>query len=313
MSSIYLIVDTRERNVHDFIKTAFDEAGVAHHINQINTGDYLICRQGETPEILACIERKTLKDFSASFKDGRYQNRSKMIDLRAETGCQLYFFVEGPAFPKPTKLVDRIPYKNILAAETRLMVRDNIHVVKTANAEGTAQRLLDFVRAFEKTCASVPSSAPPEVPAIVTGVIERSDQLLVAELWAQLAGISLSTGRAISRKVSVADLVQGRAEIDTLRTEKGRRLAQKAVMSLAALEQGGEKEQSKILAGVPGITPATAGQILNELGSLAKLLEGGAEAVGAVKIQQRQGRTVCLGAARGERVCRLLNYTECAS
>jgi ERCC4-type nuclease len=149
----YLVSDTRERHVLGFIETLFEPAGIARSVAQINTGDYLVCRRlaGGQPEILACIERKTLKDFAASFKDGRYENRHKMLDLRDKTGCQLYFFVEGPAFPKPTWKVARIPYGSILSAMTNLMIRDGIHVVQTEDEMGTAQRLLDFVRSFGKT------------------------------------------------------------------------------------------------------------------------------------------------------------------
>ena len=84
MSHTYLVSDTRERHVHGFIETLFDQAGSACMVAQINTGDYLICRRlaGGQPEILACIERKSLKDFAASFKDGRYENRLKMLDLK---------------------------------------------------------------------------------------------------------------------------------------------------------------------------------------------------------------------------------------
>jgi ERCC4-type nuclease len=340
MSHTYLVSDTRERHVHGFIETMFDEAGAAYTVAQINTGDYLICRRlaGGQPEILACIERKSLKDFAASFKDGRYENRLKMLDLRDKTGCQLYFFVEGPAYPKPTWKVSRIPYGSILSAMTNMMLRDGIHVVQTENEMGTAQRLLDFVRGFEKTDVpytypladrgadedEVVGGAPARsveipadgVPTMVMGTIEKSDDLLVVEVWAKLTGISMPTAQVVAEAFSVADLVTGQVtleELDALRTRGGRQLVKKGKASLRALRRGVQKEEIKILSGIPGISPAMATQILTTGGTggtpvtLSAFLAYGPGAMAATSIRQK-GRTVRLGDARAERIHRLMHY-----
>lgn len=148
---IYLIVDTRERFLHKLIQDTFNENGVHFETMQINTGDYLICEQvGSGMEILACIERKTLKDYAASFKDGRYTNTNKMIDLREKTNCQLYYFVEGQVFLAPTTRIAGIPYKNIVNSTIHMMIRDNIHTVRTKDEQGTVDMLLEFIRSYEK-------------------------------------------------------------------------------------------------------------------------------------------------------------------
>jgi len=331
MAQTYLVADTRERHVHGFIRTLFGQAGAGQLVSQINTGDYLVCRRlaGGQPEILACIERKTLKDFAASFKDGRYLNRNKMMALRDKTGCQLYFFVEGPAFPKPSRRVSRVPYSSILSAMTNVMVRDGIHVVQTENEPGTAQRLLDFVCAFEKT--NVPYRYPlaqgaplreakdgaggGAVPSPVVGTIEEDDSILVAKVWAKLAGIALPTALVVSTRFSVADLVGGRVSDERLaglRTAGGRQLAKPGKTSLTALRRGAQKEETRVLSGVPGISPAIAAQLLSagpdkEPVRLSALLALGRAGVAAATISQK-GRTVRLGDARAERICRLLSY-----
>jgi len=148
---IYLIVDTRERFWHKLIQDTFGANGVHFETMQINTGDYLICEQvGSGMEILACIERKTLKDYAASFKDGRYSNINKMLDLREKTNCQLYYFVEGQVFLAPTTRIAGIPYKNIVNSTIHMMIRDNIHTVRTKDEQGTVDMLLDFIRSYEK-------------------------------------------------------------------------------------------------------------------------------------------------------------------
>jgi hypothetical protein len=340
MALVYLVADTRERHVHASLQAIFGPAGAEVHIGQINVGDYLICRRkrpGEAgaPEILACIERKTLKDFAASFKDGRYQNRQKMLDLRSATGCQLYFFVEGPAFPKPTWKVARIPYESILAAMTSLMVRDGVHVVQTKDELGSARRLLRFVRAFEKRASAPPRPEPGEralllggggqarrgpggpIPAIATGRIQKSDAVLAAEMWSKLAGVSIPTAQTLMRAFSVADWVGGRAPpgaLAALRTAGGRPLGRRAVGSLQALRSGQLKALRQILAGVPGISPGLADQILAAYAPagpnpLAALLAGSRSEVAAVAILQK-GHSKRLGPARAERLWRLLHYSS---
>ena len=162
MSLVYVVADTRERQVHPFL-----EGVLPFTVSQINTGDFLLCRapphQGGGPEILACIERKTHADFAGSLKDGRHENRLKMLKLRDAHRCQLYYFVEGAAYPPATKKVARVPFSTVLSAMTSLMVRDGIHVVQTENARGTAHRLRDFAAAFAKV--EEPYYAPPPLAA----------------------------------------------------------------------------------------------------------------------------------------------------
>ena len=332
MSHVYLVTDTRERHVHGLIESLFSQAGAGQMISQINTGDYLICRRlaGGSPEILACIERKTLKDFAQSFLDGRYLNRNKMIDLRDKTGCQLYFFVEGSAFPKPTWVVaHKVVYGSILSAMTNMMIRDGIHVVQTENEMGTAQRLLDFIHAFEKTdvpyqypmisetaaddltAVNLTAVEPTGVPTLVMGTIEKSDEVLVTEMWSRLAGISLPTAQIIAQAFSVADLVFARVDngaLDKLRSAGGRKLAKKGRDSLVALKRGVRKEEIKILSGIPGISPAMATQVL-AASSLNTLLALGQSSISAVTIRQKS-RNVRLGDARAERIYRLMTFVN---
>src|SRR5271166_261645 len=213
VSDVYLIVDSRERAVTPFLDAELGDH--AYVVRQVNTGDYLICRKPSDPAaqpmIEACIERKTHTDFAASFKDARYGNVKKMRDLRDRTGCQLYFFVEGPAFPSPNRRFARIPFANILSAITKLMVRDGVLVVQTENESHTAKRLADFLRVFaseepyrpsgarapapapeaggaEGSVAGEPETddAPLAVPEVLTGRIEQSYADAATNMWARL-------------------------------------------------------------------------------------------------------------------------------
>ncbi|MDE2095939.1 MAG: ERCC4 domain-containing protein [Patescibacteria group bacterium] len=141
----YLIYDDRERAVAPFIESKFTDVPTRKH--RPVTGDYHICKDGK---VVACLERKTHQDFANSFRDGRYENLQKLLRLRDATGCQLYFIIEGAAFPALSRRFARIPYKCILGAITKLMVRHGIMIVQTENQQHTAERLYDLAVAFSE-------------------------------------------------------------------------------------------------------------------------------------------------------------------
>jgi len=181
MAAHYLIADARERAVTPFLEEALAriKLPLASRLiagRQVNTGDYLICHRTSatdaTPRIRACIERKTLLDFAASFKDGRHANIQKMRDLRTQTGCQLYYIIEGPAFPSRARRFGRIPYGSILTAITHLMVRDNVMIIQTESEAHSAARLADLLDAFDRVRETFVGDAPIvlEVSAPATSV-----------------------------------------------------------------------------------------------------------------------------------------------
>ena len=321
----YLVADSRETHVTGLLGAVFRAAGEDHKVAQLNTGDYLICRQleGGEPEVLAAFERKTLPDFAASFRDGRHENRHKLLDLRVRTGAAVFYLVEGPAFPQPTWRVGRVPYSSILSAMTNLMVRDGVLVVQTENEAHTAQRLLDFLRAYRGT--PVPYAPPPgegegtapaaaaalgAIPGGLTGALPKADELLAAEVWGRLRGVSVPTGQGLAARFSGADLVSGGVAAEALaelRGPSGRQLGRQARASLAALRTGDPGEEARILAGVPGLSPAMAKHILRGAPSLAALLADGGKLLREATIPQK-GREVALGPARAERALRVLTY-----
>jgi len=322
----YLVADTRESHVTGLLGAAFREAQEDLKVAQLNTGDYLICRrfEGGEPEVLAVFERKTLPDFAASIRDGRHENRHKLLDLRARTGAQVFYLVEGPAFPRPGARIGRMPYSTILSAITNLMVRDGVAVVQTESQAHSAGRLLDFLRAFRAT--PVPYAAPPgpdgpappeppgaaaeaAVPEGLTGAIPKTTELLAAEAWGRLRGVSVPLGLTFASAFSVADVVCGRVSaeaLEGLRGPSGRQLSKQARASLAGLRGGEPEEEARVLAGVPGLSPAMARQLLGGR-QLSALLGGEGELLRRSALLQR-GREVAFGPARTDRVLRVLTY-----
>jgi ERCC4-type nuclease len=130
-----LVVDHRENSV----RVHEEMANIPHVVDQLTIGDYSILAP-DGNELLV-IERKSYEDFSASFKDGRHQNKQKMLALREQTGCRVFYLVEGPAYPSPQKRFGRIAFSNIQSSIFHMMVRDCINVIYTRDTLHTAQTL----------------------------------------------------------------------------------------------------------------------------------------------------------------------------
>ena len=329
---IYLVCDTRERFLHKLVDDTFTKNDLSHEISQINTGDYLICEKiGSETKILACIERKTLKDYAASFKDGRYRNTNKMLDLRDKTGCQLYYFVEGSVFLSPTYKIAGIPYRNIINSITNQMIRDNIHTVRTKDEQGTVDRLMDFVKAFGKIdiCADhsikttvdsepaktdTPVSGGVDDITLVSGKIEKDDVMVVTEMWAKLPGISIATARNIVDVYSFANIcTTPKVDLTVLKTPGGRALMKKGITSINSLIAGCSKMNAKIISGIPGISLVVSKQIA-QLYNLSQLIDLTSTSfkLADFKVQQKN-RQVRLGDAKAERTLKFLNYSISAA
>jgi ERCC4-type nuclease len=334
LSRTYLIADARERAVIPFIETEFQEH--AFTVKQVTTADYIICRsEAAGAVVLAAIERKSHADFSASFKDGRHDNIAKMTALRAATGCTLMYFVEGPAFLSATTKVGGIPFGNIIAAMTKMMVCDGIFVVQTESEAHTAKRLLDFVRAFD--AAPVPAPLQPStgieqcpVPDVLTARAEETDDEAAVLVWARLDGISVTTAKIITRAFSVAELASQSVTVDrirALRSETGRSIGKDAVESLLHVRSeasagphgpdgpygphGPHRPRDpvsvKLVSGIKNITPAIATQLIDAMGGLAGLCES--PCLAEVMINQT-ARSVKFGKPRADRVQRVLRYVN---
>lgn len=316
LNKTYLIIDNRERAVIPFIDGAISNYPYVQ--SNINTGDYLICRaENDTAKILACFERKTYIDFAASFSDGRYENVNKMCQLRKATGCQLYFIIEGPAFPKLTRKFSRIPYVNILSAITKLMTRNNIFVIQTENEQHTAQRLNDFIKAYEDTYLE---RDPAEftggddtdnklvIPDMITNVIEQPLNIQATLMWSKLNGISIITGKCLTISFSVAELIQNNINVTEMKTGLGRPINQTAIDSLVSLQNNNIVAATKLLTGIRGVTATVAAQILTS-NTLANICKMDIAELSQLPINQKT-RTVKLGPAKSEKIIQMLTYKE---
>jgi len=136
-----VLIDDRERSVIQFVNKFSEKYHIDYKVKRMTIGDYAIVHGNQ---IIAIIERKTYTDLSASFRDGRSNNKNKLLKLRSETSCIIIYLIEGPAFPNNNDLFGNIPYKHLLSHLDHLMLRDNIQIQTTFSPEHSAERIMQI-------------------------------------------------------------------------------------------------------------------------------------------------------------------------
>jgi hypothetical protein len=145
---MHLIVDDREHDVITFIRENFNENEFV--IARLEVGDFAIA---DNDKLLAAFERKTLPDFARSMKssDRRYENISKMVNLRNKSGVKVYVIIENDnIFLDSKESIEGIKINGLIAAIDLLSFRSDIPVFYTRNPYHTSLRLKDFVARFNK-------------------------------------------------------------------------------------------------------------------------------------------------------------------
>jgi ERCC4-type nuclease len=147
-SEIMVYADKREQNLLSTIRDVFAQIplfGNAPELEEktLDTGDYIITRRfaGGDEMVLAVIERKTLSDYGASLKDHRICNLEKMLKLRAETGCHIYYLIEGKLNPGQNSLHSGIEYYKILASIRDTQIRHGVMVLQTVGIAHTCEEI----------------------------------------------------------------------------------------------------------------------------------------------------------------------------
>lgn len=142
-----LVIDIREASILR-LRELFDET-IELRVDQIETGDFCFVVDGE---IHTVFERKTLKDYAASIKDGRLANqREKMLEIRERTNCNVIIILEGHLNPSPETQYGGIKFKSIESSCLHLMVRDKFHIHRTRNVAET----IGFLSRFCVSCRNL--------------------------------------------------------------------------------------------------------------------------------------------------------------
>ncbi len=266
---------------------------IQYVVEQITTGDYAVVSNAGV--VLAVIERKSLEDYAASLKDGRADNKRKMIALRAETGCRIYYIIEGPPFPKPSDCFGNIPYKHIQSSIFHLSARDNICIINTRDTLHTAQTLAAFVHSMDKIDEPLEQIEEVVAPAMdlqsiisrMTKKQEKTKHEMVREIWASFPGIAVESADEFISAWSISDIITGKvtpAIITGHKLASGRKIGKKAVESLLNVNK---LLQVRLLSRVPGVSHAAAVAILNKH-TLRDILSWGVDGIAMIIISGKR-------------------------
>jgi hypothetical protein len=284
-SGVGLIADTRERAVHPFLSTELAgnprsksqhlKVGVPHAISQIQVGDFIITEGGPdlSARVLAVVERKTHADFAASLTDRRHENKNKMIEMRRLTGCDVFYLMEGPAFPTKSTRFGRVPWSTIQAAAYSLSVRDRIFLLHSKNAQDTASVLNVLSRTYLKHKDSRaewaedrlvpeggdgPDLASAMKDSVGPSLAEQGPKMQAIVAWSGVPGVTDATGAALVEQASVAALARGvlpYKEIRELKTPQGKRLANATrILKSVRLVVRSPKDLAKFISKIPGFS-----------------------------------------------------------
>jgi hypothetical protein len=148
MSKCSLIVDDRELAVSPFL----GRNNVPYTISRITTGDFaIIYSNNGVSRILAVFERKTLADLAQSITGSRYESQiANMVEMQKKyPGCQIYYIIEGRAFPAEDDTFSRTPYSTLASAISKLEIVYGVQTIKTKDSADTAAALARKVRGFD--------------------------------------------------------------------------------------------------------------------------------------------------------------------
>ncbi len=256
-----LIIDTREKKVSRHV----DEfAGLNVSIGQITTGDYAICRNDV---IIAIFERKSLKDYGASIRDGRHANKEKLLALRLKTGCRVFYIIEKRPSHDPTVTYGGLPWSSIRASISHLMIRDGISMIYTDNTLHTAQELRYMMETLQtmKGDDAVFTVGPvlEDTPIVDQRPLlfvrhDRTELCIVRVMWAKFKGITVNTADEYSKKWSLFDAING-IDLNGFKLSNGRKPTKIVLQSLAKID---DKVLTTIFAEIPGISDKTAPAIV---------------------------------------------------
>ncbi len=308
-----LIIDTRESAV-----TLHKEemSTINHVIDKVEIGDYCVVSPSGT--IMAIIERKSLTDFAASFKDGRSENIQKMIDLRSKTNCRILYIIEGKAFPQPTDMFANIPYANIESSMFHISVRDGVTFLYTQNTLSTAKMLVRFMKSMDTLTkdGDVDIGVVPTPNMSASGACDYNAIELLKEkyqmttldvvrnMWGCFNGIKAASADNYIYTWTIKEIITQQVSKETIssfRLNNGKLITAKTVKGLLSNTPTLER---KLLSSIMGISPATATEMLANT-RLTQLLNMNAAQLSQIKVGKAQR---CLGELKASRIIECFNY-----
>lgn len=282
-SGFSLAIDKRERDIIDLLKTNttnwLDSKGrkIEWRAEHLTVGDYIVFYNKQA---VLVIERKTWTDLAASMRDGRKENIRKLTQYRDQTGTKIAYLIEGQAFPSKNAKFARIPYYNLRAHLDHLLIRDRIIELRSANHQGTIDRMFEFIKSMSSLLPVDYLPIVGGVPAIAEVATEgdhlelaqvafkATDDEIATRLWCCIPGISHTSVRLFSGH-HISELLLGQLtteQVSKFSYGNGRVLGNKKAKKILAVaklkNQSNKPHYLRILSSLPGISRPTAEKIL---------------------------------------------------
>lgn len=252
---VTLVCDNRERSLFDYLP---ENDTVVRA--QMTTADYAFITNDS---ILEIFERKSLGDYADSFKDGRHENKNKLLSMREITGCNIYYVVEGVAPEDHSEKIHGISYSAIEASMFNMMSNCGIFVIRTTSPEDTARMLL----AKRKALVNSINSNKFELKNIVESPIEKlcervplTINQIVRSMFEEVPGISKTTAEVLAQEVPLKSLFFGGKDgvsiNDKLKNIKvnGRKLSSSKIKKITTFDP---EVFGRMFKAVPGIKDTT--------------------------------------------------------
>lgn len=159
-------VDDRENSIHDHLKQEFAQPPLFNvnapvlEIERLDIADFIILARSATEtRIMAIIERKTLADYAASIKDGRMINLDKLLALQQESGCQIWYLIEGRQDLRMDAVISGIEYYKILAHMRDTQLLHGVNLLQTVDKFHTAREVKflaeRYFQAYDALCGKL--------------------------------------------------------------------------------------------------------------------------------------------------------------
>lgn len=164
---------------------------------------------------------------------------------------------------KPSKQNDEI-VNNSVAVEVPIESTDNTaeDAIPDENNIEEQQDYTQIVPIVSRQINQVEDVMPVDQTYLLTQRQTKSDIDVVREMWAKFPGISATMADMFMIKHNIQDILQGNVSLEQLRNIKypnGRTISKKVMQSLSHVDKAMDK---KLLATIPGISLATAGELL---------------------------------------------------
>jgi len=309
--TLTVLIDDRERAVEPHFKQfSASFPNISCQVKHLTTADYAIMR-GST--LLVSVERKTWSDMAASFRDGRKENITKMLDLRRKTNCMLVMIIEGKPWlgmpPNVDFKVQRFSVKSIRAHLDHLQIRDNVHILQTKDQAATAYRLLEFAKNYS-------TIKPSEVPNVVISeevkTVEQSDDAVSGKaqtaesqdmqlqdteshitaltepkaasdlqikykMWQSMPGVTNKIATMmIDAKINMLDFATGKIthdQIFAMKYPSGNIIGKHAKKLTGWQSKSDLAIQRKIIVAIPGVSNDAAEKLITEDRNIAQLAD----------------------------------------